>query len=162
MLARRGGGPNCHYRRWRPDDDAYGINENGDIVGASGICADFKSGPALLHMQPLHALLWQAGRMTDLGNLGGTGQILGHFAHSVNNNDEVVGWSDVTGDQAAHAFRWTKVGGMEDLGTLAGDGHSIGIGLSDQGVITGISIAPDFSSLRAFVWRGGDGWTLTN
>jgi probable HAF family extracellular repeat protein len=133
---------------------AYGINDNGDIVGASGSCVAFNP-DTLLHMQPLHALLWQAGRVTDLGNLGGTGQVLGNFAHTVNNNDEVVGWSDVVGDQAGHAFRWTRLGGMEDLGTLAGDGHSLGIGLNDQGVITGISIAPDFSTLRAFVWSGG-------
>ena len=44
---------------------------------------------------------------------------------------------------------------MEDLGTLGGDGHSAGLAINDQGVIAGISIAPDFSSLRAFVWRGG-------
>ena len=133
---------------------AQGVNENGDVVGASGNCAPFNPDTGL-HMQPLHALLWQAGRMTDLGNLGGTGQVLGHFAHSINNLGEVVGWSDVAGDEAGHAFRWTRIGGMEDLETLAGDGHSIGIGINDGGVITGVSIAPDFSSIRAFVWSGG-------
>jgi hypothetical protein len=30
------------------------------------------------------------------------------------------------------------------LGTLAGDGHSVGLGNNDQGVITGLSIALDF------------------
>jgi probable HAF family extracellular repeat protein len=133
---------------------AQGVNENGDLVGASGSCTGFNPDTGL-HMQPLHALLWQAGRMVDLGNLGGMGLIMGHFAHTINNIGEVVGWSDVVGDQAVHAFRWTMLGGMEDLGTLAGDGHSVGIGLNDGGVITGISIAPDFSSIRAFVWSGG-------
>ena len=133
---------------------ANGLNDNGDIVGASGSCVAFNPDTGL-HMQPLHALLWQAGRMTDLGNLGGAGLVMGHFAHTINNNDEVTGWSDVAGDRAVHAFRWTKIGGMEDLGTLDGDGHSVGIGINDGGVITGISISPDFSALRAFVWRGG-------
>ena len=65
------------------------------------------------------------------------------------------GNSDIAGDQAVHAFRWTRNTGIEDLGTLDGDGHSVGLGINDQGVITGISIAPDFSTLRAFVWHGG-------
>ena len=133
---------------------AVAINENGDMVGASGNCVEFNAN-SLEHLQPLHALLWEAGRVIDLGNLGGTGQILGHGTHQINNNREVVGWSDVAGDRAAHAFRWTKVGGMQDLGTLEGDGHSLGLGINDGGVITGISAAPDFSTLRAFVWRGG-------
>ncbi len=133
---------------------AVAINKNGEIVGASGACAEF-SANSLEHLQPLHALLWEEGRMIDLGNLGGTGQILGHGTHQINNNREVVGWSDVAGDSAAHAFRWTKIGGMQDLGTLEGDGHSLGLGINDAGVITGISAAPDFSTLRAFVWRGG-------
>ncbi len=133
---------------------AYGINENGDVVGASGNCSAF-SPNSLQHLQPLHALLWEAGRMIDLGNLGGTGKVLGHFAHSINNNREVVGNSDVAGDKAVHAFRWTKIGGMEDLGTLDGDSHSVGLGINDSGVISGISASADFSSLRAFVWRAG-------
>jgi probable HAF family extracellular repeat protein len=133
---------------------AVAINENGDMVGSSGNCAEF-SANSLEHLQPLHALLWETGRVIDLGNLGGTGQILGHGTHQINNNREVVGWSDVAGDRAAHAFRWTKIGGMQDLGTLDGDGHSLGLGINDAGVITGISAAPDFSTLRAFVWRGG-------
>ncbi|HEY3836336.1 MAG TPA: hypothetical protein VGL72_07180 [Bryobacteraceae bacterium] len=133
---------------------ANGINENGDIVGGSGNCAEFN--PNLgQHMRSLHAVLWEAGRVIDLGNLGGTGQVLGHYAHSINNNREVIGYSDVAGDRAVHAFRWTRVSGMQDLGTLEGDGHSLGIGLNDAGVITGISASADFSSIRAFVWRDG-------
>ncbi|HLJ48842.1 MAG TPA: hypothetical protein VKU01_22650 [Bryobacteraceae bacterium] len=133
---------------------AQGINENGQIVGGSGNCAPYNP-DFLQSLQPLHALLWETGRVIDLGNLGGTGQVLGHFAHTINNNGEVVGYSDVTGDMAVHAFRWTRNSGMQDLGTLAEDGHSVGLGVNDQGVITGVSISPDFSSIRAFVWRGG-------
>ncbi|HEY3837906.1 MAG TPA: hypothetical protein VGL72_15095, partial [Bryobacteraceae bacterium] len=133
---------------------AYGINENGEIAGGSGNCAAFDPNN-LWYLHPLHALLWQAGRTIDLGNLGGQGQFMGNFARLVNNLGEAVGWSDTAGNQATHAFRWTPNTGMQDLGTLAGDGHSIGLAINDQGVITGISIAADFSSLRAIVWRGG-------
>ena len=133
---------------------AYGVNDNGDVVGGSGSCVAYDTN-ALELLQPLHALLWESGRVIDLGNLGGKGQILGHFAHTINNNGEVIGWSDITGDTAVHAFRWTRNSGLQDLGTLAGDGHSIGLGINDQGVITGISASSDFNSIRAFVWRGG-------
>jgi probable HAF family extracellular repeat protein len=133
---------------------AYGINDNGEIVGGSGACVAYNP-IALELLQPLHALLWEAGRVVDLGNLGGTGRLQGHFAHTINNHGEVVGWSDIAGDKGTHAFRWTRNTGMQDLGTLAGDGHSVGLGINDQGVITGVSIAPDFSSIRAFVWHGG-------
>ena len=66
--------------------------------------------------QSLHALLWEAGRVVDLGNLGGKGSLNGHFAHVINNLDEVVGATDLKGDTSTHAFRWTKIGGMQDLG----------------------------------------------
>ncbi|HEY3837525.1 MAG TPA: hypothetical protein VGL72_13175 [Bryobacteraceae bacterium] len=133
---------------------AYGVSENGVIAGGSGSCAPFDPNN-LWYFHPLHALLWETGRTVDLGNLGGQGQFMGNFARLVNNLGEAVGWSDIGGDQATHAFRWTPNTGMQDLGTLSGDGHSIGLAINDQGVITGISIAPDFSSLRAMVWRGG-------
>jgi probable HAF family extracellular repeat protein len=137
-----------------PNGVAYGLNENGDIAGGSGNCAAYDTNN-LWYFHPLHALLWQAGGVRDLGNLGGQGQFMGNFARLVNNLGEAVGWSDIAGDHATHAFRWTPNAGMQDLGTLAGDGHSIGLAINDQGVITGVSIAPDFSSLRAFVRRGG-------
>jgi probable HAF family extracellular repeat protein len=50
-----------------------------------------------------------------LGSLGGTG---GAAAQSVNDHDEVVGWSD-TNAGVAHAFFWSS-GVMIDLGTLGG------------------------------------------
>ena len=130
---------------------ANSVNENGEIVGASGNCVAYNT-KAQSSLQPLHALLWQAGRVTDLGNLGGQ---VGHGARAINNNGEVVGSSDIAGDKASHAYRWTRNTGMQDLGTLPGDGNTSGLGINDQGVITGISVAADFSSFRAFVWSGG-------
>jgi probable HAF family extracellular repeat protein len=133
---------------------AYSVNDNGQIVGGSGRCSTADATGFSL-MRPLHALLWEAGSTVDLGNLGGKGKVLGHFARAINNNGEAAGYSDIAGDTAAHAFRWTRNAGMQDLGTVAGDGHSVGLAINDQGVITGVSVAPDFSSFRAFVWRAG-------
>ena len=133
---------------------AYSVNDNGQIVGGSGRCSTSDATGFSL-MRPLHALLWEAGSLVDLGNLGGNGSVLGHFARGINNGGEVAGYSDIAGNTAAHAFRWTRNTGMQDLGTVAGDGHSVGLAINDRGVITGISVAPDFSSFRAFVWRAG-------
>jgi probable HAF family extracellular repeat protein len=130
---------------------AASINENGDVVGASGNCVAYNT-QGLSSLQTVHALLWETGRVIDLGNLGGN---VGHIAKNINNNGEVVGSSDLAGDKARHAFRWTRNTGMQDLGTVPGDGGSAGLGINDQGVITGVSTAPDFSSFRAFVWSGG-------
>jgi uncharacterized membrane protein len=71
------------------------MNDNGQIVGASGDCTAFN--PVLNYFQPLHALLWQRdGTVVDLGNLGGTGRApaLGNWAISINNHGQVVGSSD--------------------------------------------------------------------
>jgi probable HAF family extracellular repeat protein len=130
---------------------AFAINENGDVVGASGNCVAYNT-QGLTSLQPVHAVMWETGRVIDLGNLGGK---VGHNAKAINNNGEVVGVSALAGDKIRHAFRWTRNTGIEDLGTLAGDGQSVGLGINDQGVITGISGAADFSSFRAFVWSGG-------
>ena len=133
---------------------AQAINDLGHAVGGSGACGEFSPSNGLL-LVSLHALLWETGRVVDLGNLGGKGILNGHFAHIINNLDEVVGSSDLKGDMATHAFRWTKIGGLEDLGTLGGDVISIGLGLNDAGTVTGISANADFSEFRAFVWTGG-------
>jgi len=55
-----------------PDGLAMAINDNRQVVGASGDCAAFNQA-TYVNLQPLHALLWQYGTVTDLGNLGGTG-----------------------------------------------------------------------------------------
>ena len=123
-------------------------------MGASGECIEFNPGSGN-SLQPLHALLWEAGRGVDLGNLGGKGLLTGHFAHMINSLDEVVRNSDLKGDTATHAFRWTKIAGMQDLGVLDGDVVSIGLGLNESGIATGISANADFGMFRAFIWRGG-------
>jgi uncharacterized membrane protein len=69
---------------------ALGINEVGQVAGTSGDCAAFN--PITQdYLQPLHALLWEDQKITDLGTLGGTGQGFGILAYNLNNRGQVIG-----------------------------------------------------------------------
>jgi probable HAF family extracellular repeat protein len=132
---------------------AEAINDNGQVVGGSGICAAFNTN-TLISLQPLHALLWETGTVTDLGSLGGTGQGAGNLAYHINNQGQVVGESDLHGNANFHAFLWTSGTGMQDLGTLPGDANSIGISISDNGDVVGVSLDANFNP-RAFLRQNG-------
>jgi len=95
----------------------------------------------------LSGIIWQDGRYTDIGGLGGgfTG------AWSINDAGDVVGDSDLA-DGTAHAF-WWRQGRMVDLGTLGGatsNARSVGA----QGDVAGRSALPDGSE-HVFHWRAG-------
>lgn len=132
---------------------AFAINDNGQVAGASGQCSAFNAS-ILENLLPLHALLWQGDTVTDLGNLGGTGQGFGNLALNLNNQGQVVGQSDLAGDASFHAFRWTKASGMVDLGTLPGDVNSVALGINDGGAIVGLSLDANFNP-HPYVWRNG-------
>jgi probable HAF family extracellular repeat protein len=132
---------------------AEAVNDNGQVVGASGACAAFNVNSST-SLQPLHALLWETGTVTDLGNLGGTGHGGGILAYNINNQGQVVGLSDLHGDTSFHAFLWARATGMQDLGTLPGDANSFAIGLNDEGDVTGSSLDAMFN-LRAYLWHKG-------
>lgn len=123
---------------------AMGINNAGVAVGASGSCA-------LSFAAFAHAVLWQNGSVTDLGSLGGA---MNNYAASINDQGQVVGGSDLTGDATSHAFLWQH-GVMIDLGTLPGDFYSIANAINDAGQVVGQSCNSDFSICRAFLWQNG-------
>jgi probable HAF family extracellular repeat protein len=133
-----------------PEGVALAINESGDVAGASGTCSTF-SPTLLINLSPLHAVLWENGKPTDLGSLGGQ---FGNVALNLNNKGQVVGASDLTGDATSHAFLWTSKTGMQDLGTLPGDVISAGLGINDSGEIVGVSLDQNFN-LHAYIRRHG-------
>jgi uncharacterized membrane protein len=51
------------------DGIAASINDNGQVVGATGSCAPFDPNSGL-NLVEQHAMLWQDGAAIDLGNLG--------------------------------------------------------------------------------------------
>jgi probable HAF family extracellular repeat protein len=134
-----------------PDGAATAINDQGQVVGISGICQ-----VAVGDLSAEHALLWQNGKATNLGSLGGAAW---NTPMAINNRGEVVGFSDLPGDDGGqnpnfHAFLWTREGGMRDLGTLPGDVLSEALGINDEGQVVGVSIDAN-NNLRAFLWQNG-------
>ena len=126
-----------------PDGIGLVINDNGQVAGTSGKCIGSAD-------EALHAVIWQNGTVTDLGNLGGT---TNNHPQYINNRGEVVGYSNLPGDTTNHAFLWHK-GVMTDLGTLSGDFSSFGAAINDNGDVGGLSC--DMSgNCRAFLWQNG-------
>jgi probable HAF family extracellular repeat protein len=72
---------------------------------------------------------------------------------AVNNQGQVVGMSDLTGDEAFHATLWQE-GAITDLGTLAGDVSAFASGINDKGQVVGTSIDAS-GNIRAFIWQDG-------
>jgi probable HAF family extracellular repeat protein len=123
---------------------AIGINDRGQAVGTSGACAPIS--PSI----GAHALLWENGKFTYLGTLGGQ---LSNVAYAINNRGQVVGLSDLPGEVTAHAFMWQN-GIMTDLGTLPGDFFSVAFSINNKGQVVGESCDVNFNC-RAFVWQKG-------
>ena len=135
-----------------PDGIAFAINDLGQAVGASGNCGPFNA-IEQNNLTPLHAVLWRSGKAIDLGNLGGDGRFAGIYASGLNDDGEVVGTSDTTGDASFHGFLWRQ-GHITDLGTLTGDSYSAAIAIGSNGLILGVSVSASFSP-RAVIWRNG-------
>jgi probable HAF family extracellular repeat protein len=123
---------------------AVGINDNGQVVGATGSCAPVA--PAI----GAHAVLWENGKVKDLGSLGGA---FSNVAYAINNHGQVVGISDLAGDTTAHAFSWRN-GTITDLGTLAGDFFSVAFSINNREQVVGESCDVNFNC-RAFLGQNG-------
>jgi probable HAF family extracellular repeat protein len=88
--------------------------------------------------------------MTDLGTLGGTNS----SANAVSADGSViVGYSDITGNNAPHAFKYSG-STMSDLSTLGGTGSSANAVSADGSVIVGISYITGNSATHAFKYSG--------
>ncbi|HEV2804474.1 MAG TPA: hypothetical protein VGW57_06020 [Chthoniobacterales bacterium] len=130
---------------------ATGINEQGQIVGISGICDQ-----AVGRYTAKSALLWDKnGNIVDLGNLGAPWW---NTPTNINQRGDVVGFA---GDPAfpegdiLHAFIWTAKDGIRPLGALPGHIHSEAYGINEKRQVVGVSCDADFIDCRAFIWENG-------
>lgn len=95
--------------------------------------------------------------VTDLGDLGGS---MAGSRQSFGRDINDLGW--VTGtaytDAGRRAFVWTPQGGMQDVGSLGGDGlESIGTHINNRGQVAGWSMTGSGSGTHGYVWSAGDG-----
>jgi probable HAF family extracellular repeat protein len=134
---------------------ATAINDNGQIVGISGICDQ-----AVGRHTAKHAVLWENGGVTDLGNLGAQWW---NTPTAINQRGDIVGFAGdpafVEGD-IVHAFMWTREDGIRHLKPLPRrtprhvDSEAYGINEARQ--VVGVSCDADFVDCRAVVWDHGN------
>lgn len=149
------------------DAEALSMNQVGQVVGTS--YTDATPNPTT-GIPTVHPFLWDHGRMTDLGTLGGTYAGAGSCSFSaifcnssfvegallVNDAGQVVGSSNLAGDLTLHPFLWTRTGGMQDLGTLGGN-NGVTNWINDVGDIVGKADLPGPlpQNHDAVLWRNG-------
>lgn len=151
--------PNGKVRELRPLDGdtvgyAFGINNNGQAVGVTGLCSDTQVPPIVPGTNAPHGVLWEKdGTPVDLGSLGG-----GPFTipASVNDLGEVAGASLSSEDGTVHPFLWTQEKGMQDLGTFPGaivTGIPCCGTLNNKGDAVGLTVDGTTFNMRAFLWH---------
>ena len=129
-----------------PDSFGYYINDRGEITGQSftnDVPNDTTGIPTL------NPFLWRHGTMLDLGTLGGT---LGN-PEALNNRGQVVGESNLAGDETFHPFLWDGRT-MRDLGTLGGT-FGKAFSINDAGAVVGFATLPGDERFDAFLWAHG-------
>lgn len=125
----------------------YQANEQGQVAGISYTNA---TPNPVWGIPTQHAFLWQAGKMIDLGTLGGN-IVLYDW---INNLGQVAGTSTLPGDQTWHPFLWDH-GTLKDLGTLGGK-RGEAEWISDSGLVVGrADLTPASNIHHAFLWKNG-------
>ncbi len=153
-----------------PDDSnesrALDINESGVISGYAKIAVDLTATPVVYLEKAAIINPDSSTPFTLLGTLiaDGSGR---SSARAINNNGQVVGWSDLAQDPEDkqihnHAFWYDPMGdgSLVDLGTLGGK-DSFANDINDSGVIVGSSTDSNNVSL-AFSFQPGVDTDLVN
>src|SRR5438105_1616779 len=134
---------------------ATAINDNGQIVGISGICDQ-----AVGRHTAKHAVLWENGTVMDI--YPDAPAPWWNTPTAINQHGDVVGFA---GDPASvegeilHAFIWTREDGIRALKPLRGRTpqhvDSEAYGINEAGQVVGVSCAADQVDCRAVIWDHG-------
>jgi probable HAF family extracellular repeat protein len=123
------------------------VNERGEVAGSS--YTDASPNPTT-GFPTLDPFLWTKDKgMIDLGTLGGT---LGG-PNALNNRDQVIGSSNLAGDQITDPFLWDD-GNLIDLFTQSGGVIVAANAINDAGEIVGVECLPS-GVCDAYLWKNG-------
>lgn len=111
------------------------------VIAALVSCASFVT-PA--------PLLAQQDSVIDIGTLGSGSS----FLWAVNNRNQAVGWSEISGTDTEHPILWQD-GRLIDLGALPDFPVGRALGINDRGDVVGYAIEFDLHHSRAILWHGG-------
>lgn len=128
---------------------ATALNDRGQVVGISGICDQ-----AVGRYTAKHAVLWENGGVTDIGDLGAD---VWNTPTAINGRGDIVGFAGQANDPEGNfirAFIWMREGGIQPLGTLSGDVSSQANGINERRQVVGSSCDAD-GGCRAFLWEKG-------
>jgi probable HAF family extracellular repeat protein len=135
---------------------ATAINDNGQIVGISGICDQ-----AVGRHTAKHAVLWENGTVMDI--YPDAPAPWWNTPTAINQRGDIVGFAGdpafVEGD-ILHAFMWTKEDGIRQLKPLKHrtpehvDSEAYGINEARQ--VVGVSCDADQLDCRAVIWDHGN------
>jgi len=135
---------------------ATAINDNGQIVGISGICDQ-----AVGRHTAKHAVLWENGTVTDI--YPDAPAPWWNTPTAINQRGDIVGFAGdpafVEGD-ILHAFMWTREDGIRRLKPLPNrtpphvDSEAYGINEARQ--VVGVSCDAEQNDCRAVMWDHGN------
>lgn len=129
------------------DSIAFNLNEQGRVAGIS--YTDSNPSSNCQWALTTHPFFWENGKMTDVGSLGGSCGAV----NWMNNRSQVVGFSNLLGDQNSHAFLWDKEHGLKDLGTFPGGNSSNANWINDAGQVVGNS--DNGTVTTGALWKNG-------
>jgi probable HAF family extracellular repeat protein len=135
---------------------ATAINDNGQIVGISGICDQ-----AVGRRTAKHAVLWENGTVTNI--YPNPPAPWWNTPTAINQRGDVVGFAgdpEFVGGDVLHAFMWTRDDGIRQLKPLPNRTpkhvDSEAYGINERRQVVGVSCDADLVDCRAVIWDHGN------